>query len=879
MKKIDVRNITEWKITCELMDFSLEVGEGLEFDDLMVDLSKKNNLDLPKITSKPSILSLTGLDKHKSGKARQTVLAAALKSGHEYDQHVFLVNLAELDETCIEWLIKRQGAENILVINNVSQKTDQAYLRALRGAGFKAILWTTTSEDLVGIPQYLPNTDWLVIEGKMPRNNTVKARLSNIYWECYHQNIPFWSAQGINLETLLNEGAKQVVGIKKSMQDDPGYDFPDLGEYVLWDSQLEKEIDGKHLHSEVLNAQGQLARSTMQLAYRLFQLNETAIRTGKRAFYQLNFGVNNFGSYCENQLGIKANLGSQYLVAIRTVNALDQYRLQSVFDPGEDEPKSLPLGYTRFRDVSKYLGRMVDLKSTDVPGFEKLRAKIFDPALSNRDVISVTETELGIKRKKKALVQTNPDPTTRLKTRIIKIGSDLKSIVSPQDSEEVDKILLQLLALLPKPVITDNENPFEEEFGIVEDSTPDVAPKKKVSRETFSDEVEVDAPDSILPEGDDTDDKPTNHHVEGKIKDGKWKPVILTPEITGLKRPMEILTAPRGASFVKCAWHGDKDTFCPPIWADIALGSGACGFGCRTCFLMLTFRSMRDPSRPLVYTNYEKMDSDIRKWLIAKHYYYEDKDKKKVQKKRSYKETIGLGIDCADSLLFEGYTQNLRRIAPLFQSEKSNPLDTQLVLLTKSANTHFLKTVKPKNIIITMSLNPEGIADLWEGKYLDGVRITPPITERLEALKYAQDLGFETRIRLDPILTPDKWEEQYREFVNEMYELGVKPSFITLGTYREKNNQIDTWREKWGLPPAEVDSLEVGNEKEGTHFHIQGRNEIYSTVETIIKKGYAGGSFKPHISLCKETFSIRKELGMTNMYCNCLRSESSECNS
>ena len=112
-----------------------------------------------------------------------------------------------------------------------------------------------------------------------------------------------------------------------------------------------------------------------------------------------------------------------------------------------------------------------------------------------------------------------------------------------------------------------------------------------------------------------------------------------------------------------------------------------------------------------------------------------------------------------------------------------------------------------------------------------------------------------------------------------MYELGVKPSFITLGTYREKNNQIDTWREKWGLPPAEVDSLEVGNEKEGTHFHIQGRNEIYSTVETIIKKGYAGGSFKPHISLCKETFSIRKELGMTNMYCNCLRSESSECNS
>jgi hypothetical protein len=79
--------------------------------------------------------------------------------------------------------------------------------------------------------------------------------------------------------------------------------------------------------------------------------------------------------------------------------------------------------------------------------------------------------------------------------------------------------------------------------------------------------------------------------------------------------------------------------------------------------------------------------------------------------------------------------------------------------------------------------------------------------------------------------------------------------------------------------PAEIDDFDVSNKKEGTHFHIQGRNEIYSTVETIIKKGYAGGSFKPLISLCKETHDIRKDLGMTNMYCNCLRSESSECNS
>ena len=754
MKKIDVRNITEWKITCELMDFSLEVGEGLEFDDLMVDLSKKNNLDLPKITSKPSILSLTGLDKHKSGKARQTVLAAALKSGHEYDQHVFLVNLAELDETCIEWLIKRQGAENILVINNVSQKTDQAYLRALRGAGFKAILWTTTSEDLVGIPQYLPNTDWLVIEGKMPRNNTVKARLSNIYWECYHQNIPFWSAQGINLETLLNEGAKQVVGIKKSMQDDPGYDFPDLGEYVLWDSQLEKEIDGKHLHSEVLNAQGQLARSTMQLAYRLFQLNETAIRTGKRAFYQLNFGVNNFGSYCENQLGIKANLGSQYLVAIRTVNALDQYRLQSVFDPGEDEPKSLPLGYTRFRDVSKYLGRMVDLKSTDVPGFEKLRAKIFDPALSNRDVISVTETELGIKRKKKALVQTNPDPTTRLKTRIIKIGSDLKSIVSPQDSEEVDKILLQLLALLPKPIITDNENPFEEEFGIVEDSTPDRAPKKKVSRETLTKSLAKQA-------------------SSAKAQTKRVSKVVVT-KIPSLKHFIQ-----PGSGWVKKGLCNDK--------IDLL---GLCGFGCSYCSTDSTtyLRKNRRKFEALTQEQNKVYYAPRENPLLT--YEYEDVIPKLEQELDGYHKGKGKGRVLAFSKLTDAFSPRIvssgitkKALELIFKhTEYRVRIMTKSAVLGKSDWVSFLTENKDRVVVgfSTGSLN-----DAWARKVEVGTGIP---SKRLKALEKLQNAGIPTYGMLCPMFPEMLDEKKMDELLKR-----ISPSVVET-VWAEPYNERANWR-------------------------------------------------------------------------------------
>jgi len=754
VKKIDIRNIMEWKITCELMDLSLGVGEGLEFEDLVVDPSKKNNLDLPKRTSKPSILSLTGLEKHKSGKAREVVLSEVLKTGYGYDQHVYLVNLAELDEACIEWLIKRQGTGNVLVINNVSQKTDQAYLRALRDAGFKAILWSTTSEDLVGIPQYLPNTDWFVIEGKMPRNSTVKARLSNIYWGCYHQNIPFWSEQGINLETLLKDGAKQAVSGKQSLQDAPGYDFPDLGEHVLWDSQLDKEIDGKLLHSKVLNAQGQLARSTMHLAYRLLQLNETAIKTGKRAFYQLNFEVSNFGSYCENQLGIKANLGSQYLVAIRTVNALDPDLLQSVFDPGDGEPKRLLLGHTHYRDASKYLGRILDLKSTDESRFEKLRSKIFDSTLSNRDMISAIETELGIKRKKNAAAQANPDPTTSLKTRIIKIGSDLKSIVSRQESEEVDKILLQLLALLPLPVNTETENPFEEEIGISEDSTLDRAPKKKVSRETSTNRSRIQ-----------TSSTPAQTKRVSKV---------VVTKIPSLKHFIQA-----GSGWVKKGLCDDK--------IDLL---GLCGFGCSYCSTNSStyLRMKREKFEGLTWEQHNVSYAPRENPLLT--YEYEDVIPKLEQELDGYHKGKGKGRVLAFSKLTDAFSPRIvssgitkKALELIFKhTEYRVRIMTKSAILGKSDWVSFLTEHKDRVVVgfSTGSLN-----DAWARKVEVGTGIP---SKRLEALEKLQSAGIPTYGMLCPMFPEMLDEKKMDELLKR-----ISPSVVET-IWAEPYNERANWR-------------------------------------------------------------------------------------
>jgi len=365
-------------------------------------------------------------------------------------------------------------------------------------------------------------------------------------------------------------------------------------------------------------------------------------------------------------------------------------------------------------------------------------------------------------------------------------------------------------------------------------------------------------------------------HTAGKIASGSWRPEVIAPGITGMPRPLTIFWQTRKSSFIKWQWHGDADTFCPPIWADLATGSGPCGLGCRYCFLMLTFREMRNAWSPVVYDNFDTCKSQTRKFLAAS----ESRFGKKGHRRRTSMDSIGLGIDCADSLLLEGVTGHVKRLAPLFASPKTNPLGNPLVLLTKSANAHYLEEVASiagatEKIVVTFSLNPEAVADTWEGKYADGLRMTPPIDARLAAMKRAQDLGFEVRARIDPILPIGGWQALYDDFFVQMADLGIRPTQLTLGTYREKNAQLDTFRDRWSLPAPEwspLDEAEGGVVRDGTHFHVTDRAAIYRRVAVAIESAYRTSPFDPYVSLCKETHEVRRACGMLTAECNCLRS-------
>jgi DNA repair photolyase len=347
--------------------------------------------------------------------------------------------------------------------------------------------------------------------------------------------------------------------------------------------------------------------------------------------------------------------------------------------------------------------------------------------------------------------------------------------------------------------------------------------------------------------------KQFDHVVASRIAKGEYRLECIPAETTGTARPIEVCRAKRAKGNMIKPWPSqtDDESYCPAHWADIPIGKGACGFRCRSCFLMLTHRTFCDPSRTVLYENVEDYENVVRKELVKPG------------------RNLGLGIDCNDSLLYEGITGHARRLIPLFANPQTNPYGRKLILLTKSANVHYLEGLPTTNVLMTFSLNPEPVADLWEGKWNDGVRITPSIQERLEASMKMQQRGFEIRWRVDPILPIDGWSHIYHRFFDGAAASGHRPGRITLGTYREMGRSLLTIAAKWGLPRLEWTPPRLT--KDGMHYHIDEveRIAIYRQLADSISVAWGKHGSVPIISLCKESRAVREAVGIVHNHCNC----------
>ena len=281
------------------------------------------------------------------------------------------------------------------------------------------------------------------------------------------------------------------------------------------------------------------------------------------------------------------------------------------------------------------------------------------------------------------------------------------------------------------------------------------------------------------------------------------------------------------------------DVVCPHFY-ELKWAYG-CPYNCAYCYLMGTFR----------FKAWKRKDRRVLPTF---------KDRPKIER------AVKSFIDCmkgpailnagelADSLMGENQKPPFSEfIMNLFQGTPH-----KILFLTKGTFVkHFLENEWQKNAILSWSINSFEVAHRFE-------KLAPTPAERIAAAKQVYEAGYEARIRVDPMVPIEGWQDEYQVIIDAIFS-ALKPERITLGTLR-------------GLPAT----LAVASRKEWLKYLTEKSNwgrkppfgtrlEMYSSaIQQIRKHGLK------KIGVCKDTLQVWRALknvyglDYMRMRCNCI---------
>jgi spore photoproduct lyase len=276
------------------------------------------------------------------------------------------------------------------------------------------------------------------------------------------------------------------------------------------------------------------------------------------------------------------------------------------------------------------------------------------------------------------------------------------------------------------------------------------------------------------------------------------------------------------------------DIVCPHFW-ELRWAFG-CPFDCAYCYLQGTGRGNKNPKYRPINKVIKAIDQAFKHEYFMKH------------------SSIFNSGELSDSLM---NPTNMKQIADLFETQNRH----KLLLLTKSHRVEWLTQEPRKQTIASFSLNAHEIWERWEK------RASSP-QQRINAAKQLLELGYEIRIRIDPIFPIENWKKHYEDLIYSMLsDLPSDPDRITIGTPRGLSKTLIFAKDKTWEQIAFTDKPE--NSGWGKKAPASLRTEIYRFC--FDKLGSLGFD-KSRIALCKETRSMWKELGLdcTTSKCNCV---------
>jgi len=259
-----------------------------------------------------------------------------------------------------------------------------------------------------------------------------------------------------------------------------------------------------------------------------------------------------------------------------------------------------------------------------------------------------------------------------------------------------------------------------------------------------------------------------------------------------------------------------------------------CPFDCSWCYLKGTFRFRPEGIKPAF--------KPIEKVKLHTEAFIDQVDTPEI---------LNTG-EIADSLMKEGKNSPFSKfIIPMFEKQKKH----KVLFVTKSTSIkNLLDVSSKKQVIMSFSLNAETVATKWE-------RRAPSVNRRLEAARKLEEAGYEVRIRIDPIVPIENWQEHYLRLLDEIFS-SFKPTRITLGSLRGLQSTINGTKDRsW------VHFLKESSNW-GKKIDFTTRLKIYKIMLEYLRNNLR----YTDVALCKETVAMWKKLGMDwhKIRCNCV---------
>lgn len=284
----------------------------------------------------------------------------------------------------------------------------------------------------------------------------------------------------------------------------------------------------------------------------------------------------------------------------------------------------------------------------------------------------------------------------------------------------------------------------------------------------------------------------------------------------------------------------EEGNTCPNFWHFSPYGY--CPYGCSYCYLAGT-QGVRFSPTVKVYMNLDEILAQV------------DKQARKIGRPEAFylgKLQDGMALDP-----LSGYS---RVMIPFFAR---HPF-ARLRVLSKSADfENVLDLDHGGHTVLCWSLNPPEVRKDYEV-------VTPPITERIEAMARCAAVGYPIRVMLMPIIPVPDWRQVYGDLLKELLTQ-VPLDRITLGGVCSYGPALNVTHEKLGTDNAIVKSLTVlsnGPDDGRTRYSHALRAELYTFMRDTIRRFQPGLT----VALCMESRAIADEVGLSDNIgkCNCI---------